>query len=143
MPKMRRLVVCGLSETIATLPPQSALTSVDLPTFGRPATATNPLLIVSARTAYIPRACVSAASCGESQLEGVRQQRGRRSRNNLAVGAGVDHALQPKLDEPLPAAPARRSRNRNRLQLAGPAALRQRARECSLLRADAERVGGV
>ena len=29
-------VVCGLSETIATLPPQSAFTSVDLPTFGRP-----------------------------------------------------------------------------------------------------------
>jgi hypothetical protein len=31
-----------LSETIATLPPQSAFTSVDLPTFGRPATATKP-----------------------------------------------------------------------------------------------------
>jgi len=42
MPKMRRRVVCGLSETIATLPPQSALTSVDLPTFGRPAIAANP-----------------------------------------------------------------------------------------------------
>src|SRR3954452_15496956 len=42
---MRRRVVCGLSETIATLPPQSALTSVDLPTFGRPATATKPLLM--------------------------------------------------------------------------------------------------
>ena len=39
---MRRRVVCGLSETIATLPPQSAFTSVDLPTFGRPATATKP-----------------------------------------------------------------------------------------------------
>ena len=42
IPKIRRRVVCGLSETIATFPPQSALTSVDLPTFGRPATATNP-----------------------------------------------------------------------------------------------------
>jgi hypothetical protein len=31
-----------LSEVIATLPPQSAFTSVDFPTFGRPATATNP-----------------------------------------------------------------------------------------------------
>jgi hypothetical protein len=39
---MRRLVVCGLSETIATLPLHSAFTSVDLPTFGRPATATKP-----------------------------------------------------------------------------------------------------
>src|SRR6188508_152800 len=44
MPKIRRRVVCGLSETIATLPPASALTSVDFPTFGRPATAANPLL---------------------------------------------------------------------------------------------------
>ena len=41
-PEIRRRVVCGLSETIATLPPQSAFTSVDLPTFGRPATATKP-----------------------------------------------------------------------------------------------------
>src|SRR5919199_485856 len=45
MPKMRLRVVCGLSDTIATFPPQSAFTSVDLPTFGRPATATKPLLI--------------------------------------------------------------------------------------------------
>ena len=30
--EMRRRVVCGLSETIATLPPASAFTSVDLPT---------------------------------------------------------------------------------------------------------------
>src|SRR3954449_12281891 len=44
MPWTRRRVVCGLSETIATLPPQSALTSVDFPTFGRPATAMKPLL---------------------------------------------------------------------------------------------------
>src|SRR3954467_6188204 len=46
MPWTRRRVVCGLSETIATLPPQSALTSVDLPTFGRPATAMKPLLML-------------------------------------------------------------------------------------------------
>src|SRR5262245_47899727 len=42
---MRRRVVFGLSETIATLPPQRAFTSVDLPTFGLPATAMKPLLI--------------------------------------------------------------------------------------------------
>src|SRR3954471_9982940 len=46
MPCTRRRVVCGLSETIAPLPPQSALTSVDLPTFGRPATAMKPLLML-------------------------------------------------------------------------------------------------
>src|SRR3954471_1972452 len=43
---MRRRVVCGLSETIATFPPQSALTSVDLPTFRRPATAMKPRLML-------------------------------------------------------------------------------------------------
>jgi hypothetical protein len=37
-----RRVVCGLSDTIATLRPTIALTSVDLPTFGRPARATKP-----------------------------------------------------------------------------------------------------
>src|SRR5919202_4006151 len=45
---MRRRVVCGLSETIATFAPESAFTSVDLPTFGRPATATKPLLTATA-----------------------------------------------------------------------------------------------
>src|SRR5215207_70257 len=39
---MARRVVCGLSETIATLRPTMAFTSVDLPTLGRPASATNP-----------------------------------------------------------------------------------------------------
>ena len=41
-PATRRRVVCGLSETIDTWAPQSAFTSVDLPTFGRPATPTRP-----------------------------------------------------------------------------------------------------
>ena len=35
-------MVCGLSETIATFAPTIALTSVDLPTLGRPASATKP-----------------------------------------------------------------------------------------------------
>ena len=39
---MCRRVVCGLSETIAIFRPTSAFTSVDLPTFGRPTTATMP-----------------------------------------------------------------------------------------------------
>ena len=41
-PRIARRVVCGLSETIATLRPTIALTSVDLPTLGRPASATKP-----------------------------------------------------------------------------------------------------
>ena len=40
--RMRLRVVCGLSETIATFWPTSRLTSVDLPTFGRPTTVTKP-----------------------------------------------------------------------------------------------------
>ena len=42
MPRTRWRVVCGLSETIDTLAPQMALTSDDLPTFGRPTNVTNP-----------------------------------------------------------------------------------------------------
>ncbi len=41
-PRIARRVVCGLSETIATFWPTIALTRVDLPTLGRPASATNP-----------------------------------------------------------------------------------------------------
>ena len=41
--RMSRWVVCGLFDTIATFCPTSAFTSVDLPTLGRPTTATIPL----------------------------------------------------------------------------------------------------
>jgi hypothetical protein len=39
--------VFGTFEVIAIFSPQSAFTSVDLPTFGRPATATIPLFTVA------------------------------------------------------------------------------------------------
>ena len=42
MPRTARRVVWGRSLTMATFPPHSALTSVDLPVLGRPATATKP-----------------------------------------------------------------------------------------------------
>ena len=41
-PKTRRRVVFGTAEVIAIFSPTSAFTSVDLPTFGRPATAMKP-----------------------------------------------------------------------------------------------------
>src|SRR5690554_2751229 len=47
---MAFLVVCGLSETIEIFCPSREFNSVDLPTFGRPITATKPdrnLLIAS------------------------------------------------------------------------------------------------
>ena len=46
MPRTSRRVVCGLSDTIATLSATSAFTSVDLPAFGRPASATNPERVI-------------------------------------------------------------------------------------------------
>ena len=42
MPRIARRVVCGRFETIATFSPTSAFSSVDLPTLGRPASATKP-----------------------------------------------------------------------------------------------------
>src|SRR5690606_34318269 len=45
MPRMARLVVCGLSLVMAIFSPTSALVSVDLPTFGRPTNVTNPLRV--------------------------------------------------------------------------------------------------
>src|SRR3954447_10080700 len=42
MPRISARVVCTLRETIVTLEPTSALTRVDLPTFGAPISATKP-----------------------------------------------------------------------------------------------------
>ena len=42
MPRMALRVVSGREEAMATCVPINALISVDLPTFGRPTTATNP-----------------------------------------------------------------------------------------------------
>src|SRR4051794_35960222 len=42
MPRIARLVVCGLSEGMATFSPTRALVSVDFPTLGRPTKVTKP-----------------------------------------------------------------------------------------------------
>src|SRR5919198_661229 len=123
---MRRRVVCGLSETIATLPPQSAFTSVDLPTFGRPATATKPLRTRSTL-----------------QRERFGQELARRPRNDLSLRRRVGDPLDPELVQPLPAAAARRRVDRDRLEVVALVALRDRSRERGALGADAERIGGV
>src|SRR5262249_34848734 len=44
-------VVCGLSDTLLTLSPRMALSSVDLPTLGRPTSVTNPDLTTASRGA--------------------------------------------------------------------------------------------
>src|SRR5438046_10755107 len=42
-PRIRFLVVCGLSDTMASLVPTRRLSSVDFPAFGRPMRETNPV----------------------------------------------------------------------------------------------------
>jgi hypothetical protein len=48
MPRIARRVVCGRTETIATRLPTIALTSVDLPTLGRPAKPMKPARVIEA-----------------------------------------------------------------------------------------------
>src|SRR5260370_6669643 len=57
MPRISARVVCTLRETIVTLEPTSAVTSVDLPTLGAPISATKP-----------QRVATGAASSGMSSI---------------------------------------------------------------------------
>ena len=87
-------------ETIATFSPVSALTRVDFPTFGRPATATKPDFIRAVPTC----------------------RAGDRPRDICAivsVGTPVADVADPQLVEPLPAAAARRRRDPDRLEVPG------------------------
>src|SRR5690349_23399830 len=171
IPITRRRVVCGLSETIATFPPASALTSVDLPTFGRPATATNPLLndphphpgwgrmpaALGGDDSRRGRTLLSRvrAECGTSraatgrrcrgsvELPRVRQQLGRRVAHDVALAIPEGDPIEPELVQPLAAASAGRGGDPDRLEVAGPAARHDRTRDRHLLGADAERVRGV
>src|SRR5882757_1252359 len=61
MPRISARVVCTLRDTIVTLEPSSALTSVDLPTLGAPISATKPQR-VSADSALVVTSSVIAAT---------------------------------------------------------------------------------
>jgi hypothetical protein len=50
MPRISARVVCTLGVTIETLAPTSALSSVDLPTFGAPISATKPQRVLGGST---------------------------------------------------------------------------------------------
>src|SRR3954454_10938283 len=158
MPWTRRRVVCGLLETIATLPPQSALTSVDLPTFGRPATAMKPLLMLLRLTGASARGrrrpppdkgwgCRPAthtvdgtgslrthvrqlrAESSRVELPRLGQKFSRGVRHDLACAVRERHAVEPELPQPLPAPAAGRRGDPDRLELAGPAPFHDRARD--------------
>src|SRR5262245_7507412 len=139
---MRRRVVCGLSETIATLPPQSAFTSVDLPTFGLPATATKPLFIARPRpgpthpppnlgwgslptthygertAARRTRLCRFRANSSRVEVPRLGKQVARGIRDELAVAVRERDHVDAELVEPLPAAAARRGRDPDRREIA-------------------------
>src|SRR4051812_8095512 len=109
-PRIARRVVCGLSETIATLRPTSPLTSVDLPTFGRPATATKPDRTVP---------CVPLTStCSPPQQLGLE-------REHLAVVGLVVHAGEVKraVDDRLAQVRGVRRADDDVAELAGPGRL--------------------
>ena len=123
-PCTRCRVVCGLSETIATLPPQSALTSVDLPTFGRPASATKPLLTDRSRTP------------GQELCRGVAASARPSGRVHDPADAGTRashwrHAPHGETRSPQPLSPLRGRRPR------------RRAGERRALGTEREPVGGV
>src|SRR4051794_10167498 len=65
MPRIRARVVCTLRETIVTLDPTSALTSVDLPTLGAPISATKPQR-VAAGTASSGDLSIAAAAAADT-----------------------------------------------------------------------------
>src|SRR4051794_7199095 len=77
-PRIARRVVCGLSDTIATFWPTIALTSVDLPTFGRPARATSPARVFISLTTLISSIGAGASLYASSRPEAERAGRRRR-----------------------------------------------------------------
>src|ERR1700726_4252367 len=62
MPRISALVVCTLRETIVTLEPTSALTSVDLPTLGAPISATKPQRVAAGTASSSDLSVIAAAA---------------------------------------------------------------------------------
>ena len=71
MPSSRLRVVCGLAVTIASFSPTSAFSSVDLPTFGRPSSATTPARCSASAVIGRPRraSAARAAACSALRFE--------------------------------------------------------------------------
>src|ERR1700709_2936697 len=62
MPRISARVVCTLRETIVTLEPPSALTSVDLPTLGAPISATKPQAVATGAASPCGSTVIAAAA---------------------------------------------------------------------------------
>src|SRR5258707_14628680 len=78
MPRISARVVCTLRETIVTLEPTSALTSVDLPTLGAPISATKPHLVAG-----------GAASSGEASVIAAANALARDHRGGCGLFGGA------------------------------------------------------
>src|SRR4051794_34560097 len=61
MPRISARVVCTLRETMVTLEPTSALTSVDLPTLGAPISATKPQAVAAGACSPCDSIVIAAA----------------------------------------------------------------------------------
>src|SRR5215212_9927631 len=91
IPRMGPRVVWGRGEVIETLAPTSRLTRVDLPTFGRPSTATKPLLKLL-RDFFITkspdrrRAAATHPTCSVEGCLRLRPQRPLRNRTRAKPG---------------------------------------------------------
>src|SRR6266567_6822404 len=134
-PRIRCLVVCGLSETIATFEPVSALTSVDFPTFGRPATATKPDLIPRSGAGKAGTSALWSppSSLRLRQVPRFRQQVAGRPGGDRPVRTPEAHLGDAPLVQPLAAAAARRGGDPGRFDVARLAAGRGSGRERRLL----------
>src|SRR2546423_13416619 len=64
IPSNLERVVCGFLEVMLILAPTMALTSVDLPTFGRPTIATWPQRNARWRCSMVARLVICAGCCG-------------------------------------------------------------------------------
>src|SRR2546429_3961862 len=91
MPRIRARVVCTLRETIVTLAPTRALTSVDLPTLGAPISATKPQRV----SAGTPSPFASGFIFAADLLALDHRERCTFLRRAL-VGAGALRRLQPR-----------------------------------------------
>src|SRR5688572_14023908 len=82
MPRISARVVCTLLETMVTFEPTSALTSVDLPTFGAPISATKPQR-------------VEAAAASGSAITAARHALAHQQRRSRRFLGGVLGAAEP------------------------------------------------
>ena len=114
-PRIRFLVVCGLSETMASFVPTMRLSSVDLPALGRPMNETNPDFISAGllapapssadfriRTLLIRRRSASSTSTRRPSISNVSPTAGTRPSVRQQIAADGLEPLALDLDvEPL------------------------------------------